>query len=161
MLMHSFTTAYGAYLLFLLYSHAEMFEDNEAQATRSKRYIPRRIKLMISEHRATGSPAATDDAGHTITLDEESRSMDDEVEIPTLDAYVAIGFLVIATAVRSGFFFVILVLSNRMFPDQLTAVTVNLLVKATQGLVDRGGVRTEFVGVILLPVVGNVAGRAL
>ena len=41
---------------------------------------------------------------------------------------------------------------------QLVAVTAEWLVDSIKGLTDTGHISEEFVGVILLPIVGNAAG---
>jgi len=42
---------------------------------------------------------------------------------------------------------------------QLVAVTAEFLVDSIDGLVESSSISEEFVGVILLPIVGNAAGK--
>jgi hypothetical protein len=114
---------------------------------------------VATETHVTGSPVAADGAGHAPVGDEESGSVQSEVEMPTLNIYVTIGLLVVITVVCGQFPFMTLVFSNITFLTQLVAVTAEWLVDSIQGLVDKGTVSTEFVGIILLPIVGNAAGR--
>ncbi len=45
--------------------------------------------------------------------------------------------------------------------SQLVAVTAEFLVASIDGLTDSGKISKEFVGLILLPIVGNAAGAPL
>ena len=45
-----------------------------------------------------------------------------------------------------------------LIPLQLVAVTAEWLVSSIDGLTESGHISKEFVGIILLPIVGNAAG---
>jgi Ca2+:H+ antiporter len=44
---------------------------------------------------------------------------------------------------------------------QLVAVTAEFLVDSIDGLTESGKIKKEFVGIILLPIVGNAAGTQI
>jgi Ca2+:H+ antiporter len=48
--------------------------------------------------------------------------------------------------------------SAESFVSQVVAVTADFLVGSIDGLTESGRISKEFVGVILLPIVGNAAG---
>ncbi|KJA22895.1 hypothetical protein HYPSUDRAFT_87039 [Hypholoma sublateritium FD-334 SS-4] len=94
------------------------------------------------------NPSSTTHASHPVAFAshddivdqerQEVREADDvEVEIPTLNLYMTVGLLVVVTVV--------------------VAVTAEFLVSSINGLTDTGRISKEFVGVILLPIVGNAA----
>jgi len=64
-------------------------------------------------------------------------AVEEEEEAPQLSLYMTIGLLSVVTV--------------------LVAVTAEWLVDSIGGLVEGGGINKEFVGVILLPIVGNAA----
>lgn len=84
---------------------------------------------------------------------------EEEVEMPTMNIWVTLGLLAVVTVVRLSFkdlrYHVILDLS------QLVAVTAEFLVDSINGLTESGHISKEFVGIILLPIVGNAAGMSL
>jgi Ca2+:H+ antiporter len=133
-----------------------MFEDNTSQVFHSTRYPRRNKESAAPKTEKEGSSTAG--ADQAAVKDEESQSIESEEETPTLNIYVTIGLLVVVTVVCGEFLFKTLILSNRLSLIQLVAVTAEWLVDSIQGLVDKGTVSAEFVGIILLPIVGNAAG---
>jgi Ca2+:H+ antiporter len=69
--------------------------------------------------------------------EEEGRVEEEEVEAPELSLYMALFLLAVITV--------------------LVAITAEWLVDSVDGLTSKGGISKEFVGLILLPIVGNAA----
>ena len=90
--------------------------------------------------------ASVNESAHSSTpfthqpTDEEQQTAvveEDDVEIPELSLPTTIGLLVVVTV--------------------LVAVTAEWLVDSIDGLAKGGGISKEFIGLILLPIVGNAA----
>ncbi|KIJ67078.1 hypothetical protein HYDPIDRAFT_38504 [Hydnomerulius pinastri MD-312] len=166
---------YGSYLVFQLFSHKALYQDDHEDIQISKKYegenpFSGRIKrkLRHSKHPAkssnssiTGDPVVTSpsadhvhfqtDEGATTLQSTEPATIDiesgheihqmeleqQEAEAPQMSVAVSLGLLVAVTV--------------------LVAVTAEFLVDSINGLTDAGGINKEFVGVILLPIVGNAA----
>ncbi|KAL1746938.1 Sodium/calcium exchanger protein-domain-containing protein, partial [Schizophyllum fasciatum] len=174
---------YGGYLWFQLYSHASMYDDKHDDIQKTNKYAPREKKLfdfkrsktdakvssvesrtgtltsrtpMMTEATRVESPggegAATSgtlgdapippaDAAHAADLEaQHEKDEEEEEETPQLSFAMCI-FLLVAVTV-------------------LIAVTAEWLVDSIDGMVEGGGISEEFVGVILLPIVGNAAEHA-
>ncbi|KAF9266630.1 Calcium/proton exchanger [Marasmius fiardii PR-910] len=127
---------YLGYLIFQLYSHTMLY-TSESVSFKSTRYKPRhKKKTDVEAEAATTSPTATLAAaggGDEMFLDKP----EEEEEEPSMSLYMAIGLLVVVTV--------------------FVAVTAEWLVDSIDGLVEGGVISKEFVGVILLPIVGNAA----
>ncbi|KAF8512232.1 Calcium/proton exchanger [Gautieria morchelliformis] len=116
---------YGSYLVFQLWSHAHLYdEDAEETGIRSTKYPERKRK-----RNATNS-ADDPEAGK-----EESEEV--EVEQPKMSVVATIILLAVVTV--------------------LVAVTAEWLVDSIDGVTQKGGISTQWVGLILLPIVGNAA----
>ncbi|KAJ7104214.1 Sodium/calcium exchanger protein-domain-containing protein [Mycena belliarum] len=122
---------YGSYLFFQLYSHATLYGDKSDDIIKSTRYAPRpkKNKKGGQGDTETGTTAATEVEAPTEEEEEE--------ETPQLSLAMTIGLLVVVTVV--------------------VAVTAEWLVDSIDGLTEGGAISKEFVGVILLPIVGNAA----
>jgi len=121
---------YASYLFFQLHSHATMYEDGNEDIMKSKKYVPREKK---KKHKGDAedmpiSPAPTD---------VETAHEDEDEEAPQLSLAVTIGLLAVVTV--------------------CVAITAEWLVDSIDGMVEGGHIQKEFVGVILLPIVGNAA----
>ncbi|KAJ6619688.1 Sodium/calcium exchanger protein-domain-containing protein [Mycena sp. CBHHK59/15] len=120
---------YGSYLFFQLYSHATLYGADSDDVIKSTKYVPR-------EKKSKG-----DTANNTITTGttdmEQAVEPEEEEEVPKLSLVMTIGLLAVVTVV--------------------VAVTAEWLVDSIDGLTAGGGINKEFVGVILLPIVGNAA----
>ncbi|KAJ7170613.1 Calcium/proton exchanger [Mycena crocata] len=129
---------YAAYLFFQLYSHATLYGDKSGDIIKSTKYIPREKKSKRGAERLdtadASTVAASDDVENTAGAEEEE---EEEEEVPQLSLYMTIGLLAVVTV--------------------LVAVTAEWLVDSIDGLTDTGKINKEFVGVILLPIVGNAA----
>lgn len=150
---------YCSYLLFQLFSHKNLYSDDAFEASR-KYSGENPFKLG---HRLRHRRRAANDVGMTdlpmvssprqesvqidhgdensmshpdVTHDVESGSSEEE-EKPQMSVPVSLGLLVAVTV--------------------LVAVTAEFLVDSINGLTSGGAISTEFVGVILLPIVGNAA----
>ncbi|KAK6851353.1 hypothetical protein PG995_012475 [Apiospora arundinis] len=139
---------YCCYLYFQLKTHADVFnETSEKTATYSSS-----SNNVASEgvHGALGNvavmAAGTAGQGHQATQARQNASRDgeddddDDAEDPQLHFWVAIAQLTIST--------VIIALCAEFMVDGISAVT------------SEGGLSEEFVGLILLPIVGNAAEHA-
>ncbi|KAI0671600.1 Sodium/calcium exchanger protein-domain-containing protein [Trametes maxima] len=138
---------YGSYLVFQLFSHKTLYDDAHPDVFKSTRYERREKKAengaVIAQREANGSSSLTDQplslspvASHE---DPEANTVaePEEVEEPQMSVPMTIGLLAVVTV--------------------LVAVTAEFLVDSINGLVDTGNINREFIGVILLPIVGNAA----
>ncbi|KAF9468145.1 calcium/proton exchanger [Collybia nuda] len=151
---------YGAYLYFQLYSHTKLYADNGGDVIESTKYAPRptsgkrrkyfhHIKAISThplnlEHENT---PRTDTPNHQMPPDQPSNTQntdpeahleeEEEIETPQMNVLVTLALLGVVTV--------------------LVAVTAEFLVDSINGLTDTGAISKEFVGIILLPIVGNAA----
>ena len=154
------TQVYGSYLVFQLFSHKRLYDDKSSGRVESVKYTGPsakertrkflRLSPVKEEGGANGGPADSnthivppqpDDSSRQVP-DEEQRgtiaTVDDvDEEIPELSLSVTIGLLVLVTV--------------------FVAVTAEWLVDSIDGLASGGGISKEFIGLILLPIVGNAA----
>jgi len=143
---------YGSYLFFQLYSHATLYEDKGAHVIKSTKYAPRPKKIKNKETEEIPSPSRSNTTtsatmvtpGNAITWAPDlengqapKEEEEEEAEEPMLSLWMTIGLLVVVTV--------------------FVAVTAEFLVSSIDGLTEGGGISKEFVGVILLPIVGNAA----
>ncbi|KAG6331104.1 hypothetical protein ID866_7985 [Astraeus odoratus] len=151
---------YCSYLLFQLFSHKSLYNDNAGEE--SRKYTgenPFKAARRLRLRRRTGqsvlegsvrvaSPVGADEEDHpspqfSVPPDPEnghvhfSGKEEEEVETPQMTVAVSVGLLVVVTVV--------------------VAVTAEFLVDSIDGMTSGGGISKEFVGVILLPIVGNAA----
>ncbi|KAK7454642.1 hypothetical protein VKT23_011395 [Stygiomarasmius scandens] len=119
---------YGSYLFFQLYSHATLYDDTpDNNNFRSTRYAPRKSKKK--DESVPSQPTEDPEAAR--------KEKDEEEEQPQTSLLVCLVLLVGVTV--------------------LVAVTAEFLVDSIDGLVESSSISEEFVGVILLPIVGNAA----
>ncbi|KAH8100085.1 calcium proton exchanger [Cristinia sonorae] len=161
---------YCLYLVFQLRSHKRLYNDEDpgVDAPKTVKYDPGeksvgRITKYLRGSRggigaapadgifrtATGEPVAprsespvddTNEATATADIESAPHPPHPAVEIPEMNLIVTLGLLV--------------------FDTVLVAVTAEFLVDSINGLVEGGGISREFVGLILLPIVGNAAEHA-
>ncbi|KAJ7806833.1 Calcium/proton exchanger [Mycena leptocephala] len=119
---------YVCYLVFQLGSHTGMYKDDSTDIIKSTAYKRQ-------------TPPIDDSTGdiqlQNVTQEPMSIEDDDESEHPQLNGWVCMGLLAVVTA--------------------LVAVTAEFLVASINGLTASGMITKEFVGIILLPIVGNAA----
>jgi len=142
---------YASYLYFQLYSHAKLYEDAGDHIMKSIKYSPGRKPFtrpshndVSSDHKplATGVDTANGRTADTVSAtDLEGRVAgdegSDEEETPQMSVQMTLILLVVITV--------------------LVAVTAEWLVDSISGLTASGNISKEFVGIILLPIVGNAA----
>jgi len=158
---------YVSYLIFQLFSHKDLYDDKSGQKFESTKYAPRtgpsakertkrflRIPLSpvkeTTEDSANGGPADSsthivppqpeDDVRPASTDEEQAPPTKAEAvdeEIPALSMPVTLVLLGVVTV--------------------LVAITAEWLVDSIDGLASGGGISKEFIGLILLPIVGNAA----
>lgn len=138
---------YLCYLWFQLVSHKNLYDDNNLDVQQSVEYPPNVTKGYqrgsppdLSSLRLAGDmldPAQRD----VCSLEAGPREKDDEVEEPEMGLPTTIALLVIVTL--------------------LLAVTTEFLVDSINGLTSGGHLSKGFVGLILLPNVGNAADHAI
>ncbi|KAJ5987835.1 hypothetical protein N7481_003045 [Penicillium waksmanii] len=128
---------YGCYLFFQLKSHAAMYNEP------SKKVEKRRRKPSegdLSRGLAKIGDAAAKQIGGENAQNMELQIPDDEPEQPQLTVFTALLTLFLSTA--------------------LVAVCAEFMVDSIDGLTKNGGISDTFVGLILLPIVGNAAEHA-
>ncbi|TKA55541.1 hypothetical protein B0A53_02719 [Rhodotorula sp. CCFEE 5036] len=125
---------YLAYLAFQLFTHPHLYADGDADPddvnVREGRAIP-----LMKRHRAfKPAKSVAKERRAEEGLDEE----EEEEELPQLNVWVALGLLIVVTV--------------------LVALTAEFLVDSINGLTEQHPeISTEWVGLILLPIVGNAA----
>lgn len=126
---------YGGYLFFQLWSHAHLYDEGEysGEAMVSTAYPPNGKSLKGIAMGAIGRKRPTDAEASTQPTEPEV----EEVEEPKLNVVSAIVLLIVITV--------------------LVAFTAEYLVDSIDGLTATGAISKEFVGLILLPIVGNAA----
>lgn len=118
---------YGSYLVFQQFSHKALYDDDNEDVQMSKAY--QNPWRRSRPHRSDGSAESADS-------EHDASSMDTEYDIvPHMSVNVTVVLLVVVTV--------------------LVTITVIVLVDSINGLAESGAVGKEFIGVILLPVVGN------
>jgi Ca2+:H+ antiporter len=149
---------YAAYLSFQLYSHTALYDDKGVHSVRTTKYaspkfrIPRRMHMRHFKDPEAMQPQAaqfgTESMESSQTLPPHTRFVEEphipidekeeeEEAIPMLSLWMTIGLLISVTV--------------------LVAVTAEWLVDSINGLTSTGPITKEFVGIILLPIVGNAA----
>ncbi|BGP56441.1 hypothetical protein JCM8202_001819 [Rhodotorula sphaerocarpa] len=125
---------YLAYLFFQLFTHQHLFADGGADPNDPNIRDGRAIPLMKRHRAFMPAKSVPKDRREEEGFDDE----EEEEELPQLNKYVALGLLVVVTV--------------------LVAVTAEFLVDSINGLVsEHPAISTEWVGLILLPIVGNAA----
>ncbi|KAH7906844.1 Calcium/proton exchanger [Hygrophoropsis aurantiaca] len=121
---------YASYLVFQLFSHKALYDDGNEDIQASKKYD--KNPFVLKRHRKH------ENALHHTQLDDiESGRSDEGEETPQMNVPTCMGLLIVVTV--------------------LVAVTAEFLVDSINGLADTGKISKEFIGVILLPIVGNAA----
>lgn len=146
---------YIGYLIFQLFSHANLYEDTGDHIFKSTDYHADQKKQVRRFGRSLGnvvrfrkekapSAAAADGEldggdmeGNRARSDVDREEEDEEHELPMMNRWVSLGALVVTTV--------------------LVAVTAEFLVSSIDGITSTGAISKEFVGIILLPIVGNAA----
>ncbi|KAK0223167.1 calcium/proton exchanger [Armillaria fumosa] len=138
-----FCIVYISYLVFQLFSHASLYADEGEDMVKSTHYPPKKPKAE-SEKPNTGtvSSGTSTAVAHRPEDNSDIESgcanlKEEEAEQPQLGVWVTVGLLVVVTV--------------------LVAVTAEWLVDSIDGMTNNSVISKEFVGVILLPIVGNAA----
>jgi len=158
---------YVSYLIFQLFSHKGLYDDKNDIKPETVKYAPRtgpsaKEKTRkffglspVKEVKEDGGSAEAGSEAHFVqphpdddlrrVPDEEQPSVtgaeeEEDEEIPELSLSMTITLLVLVTV--------------------LVAVTAEWLVDSIDGLAAGGGISKEFIGLILLPIVGNAAEHA-
>ncbi|KAJ7475750.1 Calcium/proton exchanger [Mycena latifolia] len=121
---------YGSYLFFQLYSHATLYGDKSDDIIKSTKYAPREKKVKDGDRNSST----------VFFVVETTKEEEEEEVIPQLSLFMSFGLLAVVAVV--------------------VAVTAEWLVDSIDGLTKGGVISKEFVGIILLPIVGNAAEHA-
>ncbi|KAJ7832665.1 Calcium/proton exchanger [Mycena olivaceomarginata] len=131
------SVVYGSYLFFQLYSHATLYVDGNDEF-KSTKYPPKEKKTQGGKGSiGTGTGTNLGSAASPTDAETQPEEEGEDAEKPQLSLWMTIGLLAVVTV--------------------LVAVTAEWLVDSINGLVSGGAITKEFVGVILLPIVGNAA----
>jgi len=141
--------------VFQLFSHKSLYDGNDEAKPRTIAYAPRQhsgltqaIMHPRSRSKKTDVPVPAAGSSSSVTHVDPNTDVEhnvpstenpeeDEVEVPKLSVAITISLLVIVTV--------------------LIGVTAEWLVGSIDGLTASGAISKEFVGLILLPIVGNAA----
>lgn len=135
---------YLAYLYFQLFSHKSLYNDETSSKPGTVRYAPREgpttgQKAKKRAKKLLRIPSKEGDAEGDAERQIEEEKETEEAE-PELSLMVAVGLLIVVTV--------------------FVAVTAEWLVDSIDGLASSGNISKEFIGLILLPIVGNAAEHA-
>jgi len=135
---------YGSYLVFQLFSHKALYEDTSDDVQKSTQYAPHRTWKQVKDDRAEkkakkrGTWVEPEIPVETQTdIEANSAEAAEEAEVPKMSVGMTVCLLVFVTV--------------------FVAITAEWLVDSIDGLVQNGSISKEFVGIILLPIVGNAA----
>jgi len=132
---------YGSYLVFQLQTHASLYSGKDIpKSTTYPKKIPKEKKSkegMTSVAHTVSDSVSAPSSGHDNVDEEAALEIVQKEEVPELSFVVTCVLLVTVTAI--------------------VAVTAKFMVDSIDGLVSGGKISKEFVGVILLPIVGNAA----
>ncbi|ORY76541.1 Sodium/calcium exchanger protein-domain-containing protein [Leucosporidium creatinivorum] len=124
---------YGAYLVFQLFTHQHLYAEGRSEETDVTR--EGRLVYGLGDRRVM-RPAKS--VRKPRALEEDFDDEEEEEEIPTLSLWAALVLLTVVTV--------------------LVAITAEFLVSSINGLTDaHPEISVEWVGLILLPIVGNAA----
>jgi Ca2+:H+ antiporter len=152
--------------VFQLFSHKALYDDQSGDVKKSIQYAPHRSLKQVMGDRAEKKakkngtwvePSAPAEAVDTHTDVEANSTGGEEESEPKTSVAMTIGLLCVVTVV-CGLLSVLRYNELRFRALQLVAITAEWLVDSIDGLTDTGGISKEFVGIILLPIVGNAAG---
>jgi len=136
---------YLCYLVFQLVSHKNLYDDQNSSIPETVQYTGAMAKrLHIHDktvHPASGSPPQGDHAMGQPTTDERTLEAgpkeDEDEDVPQMSMTTTIALLIAVTVA--------------------VAITAEFLVDSIDGLTSTGHISKGFVGLILLPIVGNAA----
>ncbi|KAK5141787.1 hypothetical protein LTR04_002466, partial [Oleoguttula sp. CCFEE 6159] len=127
---------YGAYLFFQLKTHSDMYNEPSQKVAKRKQTKVKEGET-ISALARMGGHAAAHVGGE---VQQKSPMQDEEAETPQLSVIGAVLTLAISTT--------------------LVALCAEYMVSSINALTTTGGISETFVGLILLPIVGNAAEHA-
>ncbi|KAI0635672.1 calcium/proton exchanger [Trametes polyzona] len=154
---------YGSYLVFQLFSHKTLYDDRHPDVFKSTRYATREKKNAPTpngesssqaegngssipltsvtgeqfQHSPTGSVSHDHESDPEAARAASDAAEEEDEEQPQMSVPMTIGLLAVVTV--------------------LVAVTAEFLVDSINGIVATGHINREFIGLILLPIVGNAA----
>ncbi|KAJ8591762.1 calcium proton exchanger [Rhizopogon salebrosus TDB-379] len=144
---------YASYLVFQLFSHKALCDDDNEDVQQTKGYEgenPFRLYKKRNHENLVDGEMVSSEAASTPSLcraegaipdvengNRPTTTVETVPEQPQMSVAVCIGLLIFVTV--------------------LVAVTAEFLVDSIDGLTESGSISKEFVGVILLPIVGNAA----
>ncbi|KAJ6189010.1 hypothetical protein N7519_003918 [Penicillium mononematosum] len=128
---------YGCYLFFQLKSHADMYNRPSQKVERRSAKVEEgdASRGIAQIGKMTATPLVGQNPDHM-----QMEDLDDEPEEPQLSITVAVLTLIISTA--------------------FVAACAEFMVESIDALTETGNIRETFVGLILLPIVGNAAEHA-
>ncbi|KAI9439938.1 calcium/proton exchanger [Lactarius indigo] len=130
---------YLCYLVFQLFSHKNLYEDDHPNVQKSVKYTDTLARKLHVTYRKgdEGAISSGPVPGSPPPNDVEVGPAEEEEEKPQMSSQMAIVLLVFVTVT--------------------VAITAEFLVDSINGLTESGHISKEFVGLILLPIVGNAA----
>ncbi|KZF23294.1 Calcium/proton exchanger [Xylona heveae TC161] len=129
---------YGCFLFFQLKSHTRMFSETGQKATKRNKDVESGVTRMSVAQ--AGGMLSAPAGGQAAQTAEKQEDEEEEQEEPRLAVWVAVLTLAVSTA--------------------LVAVCAEFMVDSIDALTDTGHISKTFVGLILLPIVGNAAEHA-
>lgn len=131
---------YLAYLVFQLFSHKSLYDDTDNDGKPKTIHYAGKLRKKAEagvQEPSTDSNLASAIASDVETGTFESETAVEEEEVPQLSVLVTVILLACVTV--------------------LVAITAEWLVDSINGLASTGKISKEFIGLILLPIVGNAA----
>ena len=124
---------YCSYLVFQLFSHKRLYDDKNVHKPETIEYTPRIGPGAKDWSQKSSGSFTTEETGRRGTT--ESDNGEEDEEVPELSLPMTIGLLVVVAA--------------------LVGITAEGLVHSIDGLASRSPISKEFIGFILLPIIGN------
>jgi Ca2+:H+ antiporter len=135
---------YFCYLVFQLFSHKNLYDDSHSDVQQSVAYPSNVAKrLHITERKIPPAPSPPPPTDGVMDPQRDAHSLEagleeeEEIEKPKMGLQTTIVLLIVVTV--------------------LVAITAEFLVDSIDGLTSSGHISKGFVGLILLPIVGNAA----
>ncbi|GJE96599.1 calcium proton exchanger [Phanerochaete sordida] len=167
---------YGSYLVFQLFSHKDLYSDDNPENFKSTKYAPgkhfpinmhlRRRTTVAAEpkrddlemgsvsrsqtrtsNQANGTVLTSQD-GHTASADESTAALQHPDPEQAAEEVEEVEEPMLTIPMTIGLLAVVTV---------IVAVTAEFLVSSIDGLTSTGNISKEFVSLVLLPIVGNAA----
>jgi Ca2+:H+ antiporter len=163
------SAVYLCYLVFQLFSHKNIYDNSYPNFQKPELHISKHNleSHVAEEERTVDATAFTPTSSLRHSRNDESDPNHDERDLeegsveedePQMSLPVTIALLIVITVVCSPSTFRVLRID---YFKKCLCITTECLVKSIDGLTTSTFINKEFVGLILLPILGNVEGESI